>query len=215
VISFDADGTLVDNRFTDCVWFRGIPKLYARRWGVPFDRALKIVKSEYKRVGPNRLEWYDLKYWFKKFSLGRGWSKLLDCYSNKARAYPEVKRLVKELSKEYELVVASASSHEFLDITIKNSGLTPYFSHVFSSISDFGTIGKQPEFFNRVCKSLKVNPAQLLHVGDNRTQDYVVPRGLGIKAVLLDRSGEKSGRWVIHDLKEVEKFLEVVRSRPI
>ncbi len=206
VISFDADGTLVDTNFTDSVWFEGIPKLCAKRWGVPFEESLKIVKLEYKRIGPERVEWYDLDYWIKKFSLG-GKTKLLQGYSDRARLYPEVEGVVKKLSREYNVVIASASSREFLDLEMKRTGIRKYFSRVFSSISDFGTIGKSTDFFRHVCGEMEIQPSELLHVGDRRDHDFTVPRKLGIKAVLLDREGKRSGEWVIHDLKGVYKFL--------
>ncbi len=206
VISFDADGTLVDTNFTDTVWFEGIPKLYAERWGVPFEKSLKIVKREYERIGPERIEWYDLDYWIKKFSLS-GKTKLLEGYSDRARLYPEVRSVTKKLFKEYNIVIASASSKVFLDLEMRKTGIRKYFTRVFSSISDFGTIGKSTDFFRHVCEEMKIQPSELLHVGDRRDHDFTIPRKLGIRAVLLDREGKMSGKWVIHDLKGIYKFL--------
>lgn len=207
-ISFDADGTLVDKRFADSVWFEGIPKLYSKRWGVPFEKSVETVMREYQKIGPERIEWYDLSFWFKKFSLGRGRSRLLKSYVGRAKLYPEVRGVLKELSKGHKIVIASASAREFLNLEIAKTRIRTYFHRVFSSISDFGTIGKTPEFFGRLCKSIGVAPHRLLHVGDRLNDDFKVPRKLGIRAVLLDREGKKSGKWIIHDLENVWKFLE-------
>ena len=43
----------------------------------------------------------------------------------------------------------------------------------------------------------------MVHLGDDRYFDYVVPSKLGIKAFYLDRTGEDSGDLVIHSLKEL------------
>jgi putative hydrolase of the HAD superfamily len=69
VISFDLDGTLFDNRFVDSVWLEEIPRLYSVKKRVPIDDARKAVKGEYDKVGKERLEWYDLNYWIRKFDL--------------------------------------------------------------------------------------------------------------------------------------------------
>lgn len=207
VVSFDVDETLVDRSFADSVWFEEIPKLYAERHGVSFAKALELLKREYDRVGPERLEWYDIKYWFNRFSLGKGWTELLERCGERVHPYPEAVRVLEGLSKSYELVVASGSAREFLDVNLAQSNLRPYFTRVFSSVSDYGMIKKKPEFFERVCESLGVTPAQLLHVGDDPFFDFEAPRKLGVRSVLLDRSRRRSGKWVIHDLREVEKFL--------
>ncbi len=207
MVSFDVDGTLVDRSFADLVWFEEIPKLYAERHGVSFAKALELLKREYDGVGPERLEWYDIKYWFNRFSLGKGWTELLERCGERVHPYPEAPRVLEGLSRGYELVVASGSAREFLDVNLARSNLRPYFTRVFSSVSDYRMIKKKPEFFERVCESLGVAPAQLLHVGDDPFFDFEVPRKLGVRSVLLDRSRRRSGEWVIHDLRGVEKLL--------
>jgi len=69
VFSFDVDGTLVSKRFTDAVWLRGIPELYAKKAGLSFDDAHRIVKSEYEKVGEENINWYRIDYWLHKFGL--------------------------------------------------------------------------------------------------------------------------------------------------
>jgi len=45
------------------------------------------------------------------------------------------------------------------------------------------------EIFHRACARLEVEPAQALHVGDSRREDYQGAREAGLQALLLDRAG--------------------------
>ena len=80
VISLDMDGTLVNSRFVDKVWMEGMPMLYAEKTGLDFPAAKEYVVGEYMKIGSDKLEWYDLKYWIEKFGLKVGKDELLgDC----------------------------------------------------------------------------------------------------------------------------------------
>jgi putative hydrolase of the HAD superfamily len=53
-----------------------------------------------------------------------------------------------------------------------------------------------------------VDPQEIVHVGDHYDFDYLVPRRLGMQAFYLDRSGERVGEFVLHNLKDLEgRFL--------
>ena len=67
VVSFDLEGTLVTPDFSQAVWHEGIPSLYANQNGIDFKRAKDIVLREYHKMGDQRKEWYDIKYWFNFF----------------------------------------------------------------------------------------------------------------------------------------------------
>ena len=51
VISFDVEGTLVTYDYSKTIWDKEIPRLYAKRKGLTFEKAEKIVRTEYKRIG--------------------------------------------------------------------------------------------------------------------------------------------------------------------
>ena len=206
-ISFDVDGTLVDRGFTDSIWFEGIPKLYARKFEVPFEDALEHAKREYRKVGPWQIEWYDIKYWFARFSLGSDWKSLMEEYRSKVRVYPEVFGVLERLSSNFELLIASAAGREFLDPILEESKLDKYFTRTFSAVSDYGRIGKDAEFYSKVCQALGLAPEELAHVGDDWDPDFVVPRRCGVRAIYLDRRRERSGEFIIHDLTELVNLL--------
>ena len=66
---------------------------------------------------------------------------------------------------------------------------------------------KAPDFYQRVCDELEIEPMELAHVGDHAEFDYRAPKLLGVKAYHLDRSGELNGEDVVHDLNEFAERL--------
>ncbi len=207
IISFDMDGTLIDPEFTDWVWLRGIPALYAEKYAIPFEEARTFVEMEYRKVGEGAIEWYDIKYWFRLFQLEIPWQVLMKQYIDKINIYPDVNPILERLKDRFPLILTSNAGREFIDIEMEATGLRRYFGRIFSATSDFGDVKKTARFYRRICEILEADPHEIVHVGDHFEFDYLVPRTLGIPAFYLDRSGEQKGDFVLRDLKELEKKL--------
>ena len=135
VISFDLEGTLVTPDFSQAVWHEGIPYLYASQKGIDFEEAKAIVLTEYQKVGNQRKEWYDIKYWFNLFKLG-DYRKVLEQYRGKLSQYPDTLPVLSTLGRKFRLIIATGTAREFLPYLL--DGLDGHFARVFSSISDFG-----------------------------------------------------------------------------
>lgn len=183
VVSFDVEGTLVTPDFSYAVWFEAIPERYAERNGIEFEQARKIVEEEYRKVGDQRLEWYDVRYWFNKFDLGTPDPVMEKCRS-RVYYYPEVKELLSSLNGRYKLVVASGSTRDFLNHLLQD--IEPYFARIFSSLSDYKQL-KTSEFYSKLCREIEARPEQIVHVGDNWQFDFVAPSEVGIRAFHLNR----------------------------
>ena len=208
IISFDMDGTLVDPEYTDWVWLHGIPLLYAEKTGLSFENAKHLVVEEYLKVGEGAIEWYDIKYWFQFFQLEQSWKVLMERYVDKIRIYPNVNHLLEHLKDRFQLVLTSNAGREFIDVEMEATGLRKYFNQIFSATSDFRMVKKTIDFYRRICEILRVEPPEIVHVGDHYEFDYLVPRSLGIHAFYLDRSGEQNGEFVLRDLRDLEKNLQ-------
>ena len=63
-----------------------------------------------------------------------------------------------------------------------------------------------------ICKVLGVEAEKIMHIGDDWHFDFVIPRKIGIKSVFLDRTGERKGKFVIRDLRELENHSNTVRA---
>lgn len=199
VVSFDVEGTLITRRFSEIIWEEAIPKLYSEKVGISLDEAKSYVMEEYDVVGEERVEWYDIKYWFDRFGL-TDYRNLLDKYKHEISYYPEVQQVLEELSRNYKLIVNSNSAREFLDFEINK--VKKYFHRVFSAPSDFKLVKKTVNLYLRMCDILRVKPTEMVHVGDLWTDDFVTPRKIGILSFYLDRKGEKRGEFIVKNLEE-------------
>jgi HAD superfamily hydrolase (TIGR01549 family) len=201
VVSFDAEGTLATFDYSQTIWHEGIPALYARKEGIGFDQAKAITAKEYDRVGEQRLEWYDIDYWFEYFKLGSP-QAMLEGYQDRVRYYPEVTKVLSSLGKRYRLIVASGTPLELLNPLVQH--IKSYFTEVFSSISHYRQL-KTPEFYLAMCKATGIEPGQVVHVGDSWQFDFLNSRQVGIHAFHLDRSGGNDAS--LHDLTQLEFLL--------
>lgn len=207
-ISFDVDETLIDRSFMDAVWFEGIPELYMKKFKISFGEALERVKVEYDKVGAEKVEWTDIKFWFRSLSLGEGWKELLEKYGSRVNVFPEVRRVLEDLQKEYKLIISSSTTREFLDVVLRKTKLGKFFDGIFISTSDYRKAKKDADFYRDVCRRMKISPEQLVHVGDDWNFDFLVPRKVGVNALYLDRARKKAGKFIIRDLNELKNFLQ-------
>ena len=204
IISFDLDGTLVTTDFVDAVWLERIPELYAEKYGLDFEEAKKRVEEEYLKVGPEALEWYDIHYWIEKFKLDANWKEILLSCKNKLRLYPEVKKVLENLSENATLIITSNAAREFIEIEVEVLDLRRFFSKIFSAVSDFHKTKKDKEVYRKIMEKVG---EKFIHVGDNYEFDYIAPRQAGLVAYYLDRSGNSNGSHVVRNLIEFEEKL--------
>ena len=207
VISFDLDGTLVaDSRFGRVFWYEEIPRLYAERYSIPIEEATLIVLDSYKKVGHFDINWYRPHYWFEKFRLEEDWRKGGHDLRKDIRVYKDVKPALATLKRKYKLIVITHSTREFVQLKMDVESIKGCFDEVHSVIDDHLMV-KSKEFFQHLLGMLRCKPSELLHVGDDATFDYAIPRSLGIRALLLDRGRTKKGKDVIYSLADVKKHL--------
>lgn len=202
LISFDAEGTLVTPDFSEMIWHEAIPALYAQKKGLDLAQAKKCITEEYNKVGVNRLEWYDIEYWFSRLDLGSSEPVIRSCLS-RISYYPEITDVVSSLASEYKLIVASGTPLELLHCLLRD--IKPYFVRIFSSVSHYKQV-KTPDFYLRICEEMSVKPGQVIHVGDSWQFDFLNARQAGLNAFYIDRSGENH-QESLSDLTQLKQFL--------
>jgi FMN phosphatase YigB (HAD superfamily) len=204
VVSFDVEGTMVTTDFSYAIWFEMIPQRYAEKHGVDSDEALKRIRCAYDSVGDQRVEWYDVQYWFKRLDLGPA-DIAMEQLQHRVKCYPETGDVLSRLGKRYKLSVASGSPRPFLRHLLRD--IENNFSAVFSSTSDMAQ-AKTAVFYTEMLARLGVEPSQVVHVGDNRQFDYTEPASVGIRAYYLDREGKSGDADSLHNLAELADLLD-------
>jgi HAD superfamily hydrolase (TIGR01549 family) len=208
IVSFDLDGTLTDISFVDSVWLEGMPRRYALKNDVPFEVAKGRVMSEYGKVGREKLDWYDLGYWIRRFGLDVSPEEVLSSFQHRIMVYPEVHDVLEMLrDMGFRLIIVTNARREFADLELEKTKILPYFERVFSSTSDFGLIKNSVSVYRKVCSICDVLPSEVVHVGDDSCFDFDVPSKLGIISFYLDRTGKHSGEFVVSSLKELSQKL--------
>jgi len=202
LISFDAEGTVVTPDFSEAIWHEAIPALYAQKQGLDFAQAKKCIAEEYSRIGDQRLEWYDIEYWFSYLGLGSSEPVIQNCMG-KISYYPEITEVLSSLASEYRLIVASGTPLELLHCLLRD--IEPYFVRIFSSVSHYKQL-KSPDFYLRICEEMGVKPSHVIHVGDNWQFDFLNARQAGINAFYIDRSG-KNHQESLSDLTQLKRLL--------
>lgn len=201
VVSLDVTGTLVDGRSVKYFWDSLIPAAYASRNSVSFEEALSYVKQRYSMVSDEDLRWYLPEYWVEKLNIGKSCEELLEELKPKVTVFPDVAPTIVRLSSNYNLIVSSNLPRVFLKIVLGD--LEKYFSRIFSSVSTYSLPHKTAEFYSRVCWDMGVSPREVLHVGDNMTYDYMVPRVVGVRSLLIRRYTSPRQSYEVSSLEQV------------
>jgi HAD superfamily hydrolase (TIGR01549 family) len=213
IISFDVEGTLVSHGFSETLWHEAIPLSYARKYNIDLVQARKITTEEFEKAGSHRMEWYDVGYWFRRFQLGDPDQVIRSC-RDKIYYYPEVKSVLSSIAARYELVVSSTVPLYLLYHLLGR--IKSYFTHVFSSTTQYSQL-KTTYFYRQICQVLDIEPAYVVHVGDNWNTDYLNPRKIGMNAFYLDREGG-SEESCLRDLTQLETILSsgtILRERTV
>lgn len=203
VVSFDVVGTLMDSYYENYVWNEVIPQLYARKRNINIEEAKDHVLREYDQIGRKDIRWYLPEFWFNHFNLNEEPTEVFRSHTDKIQFYPEVSSVLENLSQKYDLIIVSGTTRSIIEIMIEK--FRHYFKHIYSPLSDRQEMNKTPQLYEMICKILGINPRAIIHVGDDIYSDLISPRSVGIKSYYLDRTGEKSGKFIIKDLRELEK----------
>lgn len=182
IISFDLDGTLVHGKYGDMVWNHGIPDEYARKYGMSFEAAKRLIRDQYEEVGEANIEWYHIELWLRKFDLPVSPKMLLDRYESHIELFPDTREVLEALMASYTLIVASNAARIFVDKELSYANLTSHFTHIISATSDYCMVKKEKGFYKKLCTTLHISPHEIVHVGDHRVFDFETPSQLGIEA---------------------------------
>ncbi len=103
---------------------------------------------------------------------------------NEVTLFDDVEPVLSILSGTHRMVALSNGNADLHEV-----GLAGYFSAIYSA-RDMGCAKPDPGIFYAVCGRLDVQPAEVLHVGDDPYNDIHAPRQIGMNAVWVNRRAQ-------------------------
>lgn len=101
---------------------------------------------------------------------------------NRVRFYPDVLQVLRLLRSRYCLGAITNGNAD-----IARTGLSPYFSFAIT-VASVGEAKPHPETFLAAAKAARVEPGELLHVGDDPETDIGGAFRAGVKSVWINRT---------------------------
>jgi len=111
----------------------------------------------------------------------------LQQYNWTYKVYDDTLPTLKELKKRNLVVGLVSNVAQNIEPTYTQLGLQPYLDFKVTS-AEVGYDKPRPEIFQAALNKAQVEPEQAIFVGDQYELDIVGARGVGMKAVLIDRN---------------------------
>jgi HAD superfamily hydrolase (TIGR01509 family) len=192
-ILFDLDGVLIDS--FDFLW-------------ITFNETLEkfgkksVSKREYKKKYWGR----DVRSNFGKFGLGDDAIKYRRAqyisHIKEIRIFPEARKILESLSKKLKLGLVTNSRAAVVHKILEYSNLKNYFDVIVTG-DDVDRGKPDPEMIIKACKSLGLDPSEVIVVGDTRS-DVLAGKSAGCLVVGLNVKSD----FKIKRLPELVKFIE-------
>ena len=99
--------------------------------------------------------------------------------------YPEVTKVLPKVQPRFQLAVISNFDGR-LRFILEHLGISKFFSHVFIS-SELGADKPDPEIYRRASSFIRLEPSEVLHVGDDPERDWKGATAAGLSIFQLDR----------------------------
>ena len=191
-ILFDLDGVLIDSFDFLCSTFNETLEKFGKR---------SVSKREYKKKYWGR----DVRSNFGKFGLGDDAIKYrraqYKSHIKEIRVFPEARKILESLSKKIKLGLITNNRSGVVHKILEYSNLN-YFDVIVTG--DNVDKGKpDPEMIIKACKSLGLDPSEVIVVGDTRS-DVLAGKSAGCTVVGLNVKSD----FKIKRLPELVKFIE-------
>jgi HAD superfamily hydrolase (TIGR01549 family) len=125
------------------------------------------------------------------------------------KVYDDTLPTLKELKNRGLIIGLVSNVVQDMEPTYTELGIQPYLDFKVTS-SEVGCDKPRPEIFMAALDKAKVKPEESIFIGDQYHLDIVGARGVGIKAVLIDRndySPEITDCPRIHSLTEIMEYI--------
>lgn len=195
-LSLDLQGTLSESNFSDHYWLELIPKKYSEYFNIPVEEAKKILKRKFKEYGVYNILYYDDSYWsnYLKFDTVQELAK--------SNIKPELNEELYYFIRKINLpkIIISTTTNLFINLELGDKA--SIFNRIYSCVDYFKIGGKTKEVYEKICKELKVEPSEILHIGDNKLMDIYNAKEAGVNTILFENNTEEV-------IEEIKRYLKL------
>lgn len=197
VIVFDLYNTLVEIRNNN-KFFLQLYKESLNGFNIDISLYLELVMTK------NEEELF--KILPDEFSeLFRKYEHVLNEEVNSIFVYDEVLNSLQELQKKHRLFLISNLAFPYKK-PVYNLGINSYFETMIFSC-DFGHMKPDEKIFREIEKRTKVQPEEVLMIGDSLKSDIKGAEKIGWKSIQIDRKTNSNNLNAIKDLTQLNKLL--------
>jgi phosphoglycolate phosphatase len=168
-IVFDFDGTLVDSL---PIVVKAVNVL-AKKYGHAEIKNVSKLRNKSLRIIIRQdfhLSMFDVPKYAREVKL------LIRKDMKKVRIFPEIKVILKKISKQYQIGILTSNSEETVRSVLKNE----HFDFIFSNSSIFG----KAIVLKRLLKEHNLNKDEIIYVGDE-TRDIEACKKIGVKCIAV------------------------------
>ncbi|RME52186.1 HAD family hydrolase [Candidatus Woesearchaeota archaeon] len=133
------------------------------------------------------------------------WNK----YMILAKPYEETFEVLESLRKQFKLALISNSDAINSKQVMEKLELAKYFDNVFLSW-EVGLLKGEPEFYEKVLSTMKLNKEDVVVVGDSVESDMEGAEMAGLKGILVDRRDRREFEPKVRNLRELESKIREV-----
>lgn len=163
LVFLDMDGTLLDKYFDDYFWEHHVPKTFATKNSLSFEKARKVLLETYRSV-ESTLAWTDLDYWSERLDLDI--PTLKRDINHLINILPGVEQFLRYLNRIEKKVYLITNAHpKALAIKLEKVRIKHHFEKIVCS-QDVGTAKEQPSFWERLQHFVAFDIQRTLFVDD-------------------------------------------------
>jgi len=131
------------------------------------------------------------------------------CKKSRQKLYPEVEDVLSKVKDHgFKTAIVTTTAHFFFEETLRP--IEKYFDFICTG-NEAGCDKSNPKMYIKVLDVLNTKPGETVVIGDNLQYDVLLPKKLGMHAILLDRKGGKrkqeASDAVVKDLREAIEML--------
>lgn len=125
------------------------------------------------------------------------------------KAYEDVQSTFSALRGSFRLILGSNTDNDILNYVAEKNALR---ADIIYTSEDLRCYKPCRRFFESILEAESLRPDQVIFVGDSPRDDIIGPKQLGIRTVLIDRTGSCGNYGQDHTIAELTELINIVDS---